>query len=146
MKEKTKNVLSLLAIIVVGIILGCNMYETSFYSYSWGTVKMLFSYEDISKITCSYFDEEGEYIVLEYETEEELMLWEDFLLKLKNTTFEKNASLFGRSFTGMRIEIELKNIQDDFIMIFANETRVAFGHYSWNSSEEIKVPVEWPGY
>lgn len=146
MKEKTKNVLSLLAIIVVGIILGCNMYETSFYSYSWGTVKMLFSFENISKITCSYFDEEGEYIVLEYETEEELMLWDEFVTKMNETTFTKSASRFGRSFNGVSIDVELKDALEEFRIIFANETRVAFGNYSWNSSEEIEIPVEWPRY
>ena len=141
MKEKTKNVLGLLAIIVVGIILGCNMYETSFYSYSWGKAKMNLSFEDVSKITCSYIDANGDFIVLEYATEEELAIWKNFFDVMNKTTFSQNVSSFGGSFYGLNIEISTKE-HKLFRITFSSVTRVQFDDFIWDSSEKIEIPIE----
>lgn len=143
MKKKVWIVVGLLAIFIVAIVLGSNMYKTKCYSYSWGKAKMHISEEEVRKITCSYIDSEGEYILLEYETEEELAVWKDFFASLNETTFTRNVSLFGRNFCGITVQIELKDVKEEFRITFVNETLAGFNRYSWTSSEEIELPVEW---
>ena len=143
MKKKICIVLRTMAIVVVIIVLSCNMYTTKYYSYSWGKARIHISVEEVNKITCSYFDSKGEYIVLEYVTEEDLALWKNALTKLNETTFVKNKCRFGQSFSGIIIEIELKDVKDEFKIIYADETRIAFGAYSWNSVQQIELPIEW---
>ena len=141
MKKKIQRVLEVIAILVVGIFLGCNMYETSFYSYSWGTAKMNLSFEDVSKITCSYIDANGDYIVLEYATEEELAIWKNFFDAMNKTTFAKNVSSFGGSFYGLDIEISTRE-HKLFRIAFSSVTRVQFDDFIWDSSEKIEIPIE----
>lgn len=143
MKIKALVTAITIALVILGIVIfKLNVYDTQFYSvfFRSGTMHTPSEIEEITYISFLSPEVEGAIVLNE---EEELAMWEDFIVWLNETEFIKVRSTWGRSYTGERIYLKFEGIEEELLIVVSHDWKtLKFGDYVWKTDGEIVLPVD----
>ena len=143
MKKKVRNIVLTIVVVALGaVILKFNVYDTQFYSvFFWtGKVHTPTKLEMVTYTSQLSMDVEGAYTFVE---EEELVIWDDFVSWLNNTTILKVRGTWGTSYSGEGIFLKFEGIEEElWITVGQDGKSIGLGDYVWKPLEDIVLPVD----